>query len=139
MQYKFLRHLNDVELKQLEDIILGKVAGSEILQQIEIAKSQFVDCLDYNFACDYIPNYDKQLENRCIEILTQVKVNDLPFFIESCVYNGNNRQEYYRSVERISHELKDESIMEDYKIFKRLIFYMGCSSCEEIFLNSVDK
>lgn len=42
MQYKFLRHLNDVELKQLEDIILGKVAGSEILlnsyKRVDISK-----------------------------------------------------------------------------------------------------
>lgn len=58
MTYKVLKFLNESELQELENIILGIESNEELLKQIEITKNKTIDIKKANYTSNYIPNVD---------------------------------------------------------------------------------
>lgn len=95
MKYKFLNHMHRKELEELKNIILGIQSSQELLDQIESnLRTTDIKNGNYNFTSSYIPNYDRKLDKYCTEVLSQIKVNDLSFFLESFKNKGNTHYAY---------------------------------------------
>lgn len=115
MKYKFLNNLNESELQELENIILGIKSNEELLKQIESLKNKPINIkdIDGNFSSSYIPNYDEALEAKCLEILKQLKTNELFFFLNTFQNIGNTKYRYPSLIKNSYKEFENEKIVKD--------------------------
>lgn len=121
MKYDFLKYLSKSELIELENIILGKSNNEELLSLINTLTKKNID-IKGNFSNSYIPHYNPNLEEKCIEILKKLTLNDFIFFVVSITEQGNYSKEKY-NYKVFPYELlikmKDYNI--DGSLFKRKV------------------
>lgn len=111
MKYRFLDNLNESQIKGLENVLLGITSNEEMLNEIQLLKNKKYSINGYDFDSSYIPNYDEELEKRCLEILSKIKINDLFFFLASFKNKANTR--YLRPTASFYSDVFDEFTYED--------------------------
>ena len=124
MNYNFLKRLNETDLTELEDIILGKMSTEELLKEIEVAKNKSLhfEHNNYDFVSGHIPNYDKELEEKCTEILKQIQINDVFFLLVSFLNKGNTKYSNIYEVPIFYKNLEDKNALENLNILLRMAY-----------------
>jgi len=84
-----MNFLDKLSLSELEElryyIVLGKDASKGLIEEID-RKISFMKSIDLgliDFSSDRMPNYREENENRCIELLNEIKLNELSFLVSS--------------------------------------------------------
>jgi len=121
MEYKFLKYLNESELNQLETILLEESLREELLNQVQRIRNKISTQNGYNFSSSYIPNYDKELDEKLIEILKQLNINDIPSFFVSFKNPGNTKSRHQGFTEKVYSKMENKIDKETYLKLNDLI------------------
>lgn len=94
MSTNFLKHCKLEELEMLKEIILGNLEDTEKEEFLEEIRKELIPKLNEaritnEFSSGRMPHYQKELEIPCGNILEQIGVNELCFFVRSFMEKGN--------------------------------------------------
>lgn len=117
-----LKNIDFNNLSREELLIIKKKLLCEIKEKQEIVceiDKKLVDEKFSDFSSSYIPYYKKENEEACFEILSDIELNDLYFFVESFYESGNN----YRRIDYF--EINNKNPLTDMaKIYDTAAFYL---------------
>lgn len=91
MKYNFINKLNSSQLKELESIILDEKRREPFLKEINalISSRENRNNNIAVFAVEEIPYYDEKLENKCLDILKELSIENFYFLTRSFVEKRN--------------------------------------------------
>jgi len=98
MDFKFLNTLSLTDLENLkESLLLGNEDKIEVLKEIEkiILYKKDVNLGIINYSSDRMTYYKKENADQCIELLSEIELNDLDFFANSLNARVVNRHPFF--------------------------------------------